>query len=248
MFVVDGERIYWVNDEPDLLSVKSIRKDGSDPREIEVAKVEWLANLLGDGNLLWVIQFGCARVARIDKTTSEVSISKVHDKDPFRLGGATQVAQDEKYVYCGNLPDFHRFEKLTGKAEQVAVGFNAVGPMERIGDEIYVVNNRTALGSRQENLAVLSLPDFSMRDLGKTIGPVANMHHDVARNTLYWTSSFENVMSYSLTSGRIERLAVSPASHIYYNAQDETYFYWSSQDFNPKTRKNAIMRIRKDPR
>ncbi len=248
MFVVDGERIYWANDEPDLLSVKSIRKDGSDPREIEVAKIEWLPNLLGDGNLLWVVQFGCARVARIDKATGEVSITKVHDKDPYRFGGGTCTAQDEKFIYCGNVSVFFRFEKQSQKADQLAVGFNAVGPMERIGDEIYAVNNLPGLGSRQENLAVLGLPDFSMKDLGKTMGPVASMHYDLTRNTLYWTASFENIMSYSLSSGRIERLAISGANHIYYNAQDETYFYWSSQDFNPKTRKNAIMRIRKDPR
>jgi len=103
-----------------------------------------------------------------------------------------------------------------------------IGPVISTGDLLYWVENRAALGTRTENLAMLPHAGGEVTLLGLTGGSVGVLRLDPERRKIYWVSGLGSVGALSLaTPGAISFLAQDQEMRGGMTA-DAGYIYWAS--------------------
>jgi hypothetical protein len=240
--VVDDTHAYWMRPEGTGVVVK-VGKDGSEPTTLPLPGADSttrldLGPIIDDGDSLLVATHGCTTVVRVAKDGSGASTWSVSlDRN---VGGETDLERDGDQVYCSNGKYVHRLDTSTGEASVVTDALSLAGPLKKIGDLIYVANNRPVTNSG-ENLALI-MADHTVTDLGPALGYVDSIVYDEPRKVLHWATglslSTAEVVAFHLDRADPPELLFDHQSMMSSVAADADYIYWGADQ--------AMMRLKKE--
>lgn len=248
MLVVDEAHVYWVRPEG-TGSVMRVNKDGSGAINLPLPGAASTATatptttldlgpIIDAGDALLVATHGCTQIIRVPKDGSATA-SWPLSKDR-NAGGETDLERDGEQVYCSNGKFVHRLDLRTGKASVITDALSMAGPMKKIGDVLYVANDRPVTNTA-ENLASID-PDGTVTDLGATFGNVENILYDGPRSVLLWVTgpslSSAEIVTFHLDRSDPPELLFDHQSMNSSFTADADYIYWGADQ--------AVMRLRKE--
>lgn len=240
--VVDETHAFWMRPEG-TGTVLKVNKDGSAsvtlplPGSDASTRLD-LGPMIDAGEALLIATHGCTTVLRVPKDGSAVTTWPV-SKDR-NVGGETDLERDGDQVYCSNGKYVHLLNTSTGEASVVTDALSLAGPLKKVGDSIYVANNRP-VSNTGENLARIN-PDHTITDLGPALGYVDSIVYDEPRKVLHWVTGLSlanaEVVAFHLDRTDPPELLFDRQSMQSSVVADADYIYWGADQ--------AMMRLKKE--
>lgn len=240
--VVDETHAYWMRPEGTGTLLK-VNKDGSASVSLPLPGADMVTRLdlgpiIDAGEALLIATHGCTTIIRVPKDGSAATTWPV-SKDR-NVGGETDLERDGEQIYCSNGKYVHLLNTSTGEASVVTDALSFAGPMKKLGDSIYVANNRP-VSNTGENLVRIK-PDRTITDLGPALGYVDSIVYDEPRKVLHWVTGLSlanaEIVAYHLDRADPPELLFDHQSMQSSVVADADYIYWGADQ--------AMMRLKKE--
>jgi hypothetical protein len=240
--VVDETHAYWMRPEG-TGTVLKVNKDGSASVTLPLPGADAgtrldLGPIIDAGEALLIATHGCTTIIRVAKDGSGATTWPV-SKDR-NAGGETDLERDGDQVYCSNGKYVHLLNTNTGEASVVTDALSFAGPLKKLGDSIYVANNRPVTNSG-ENLARIN-PDHTITDLGPALGYVDSIVYDEPCKVFHWVTGLSlanaEVVAFHLDRTDPPQLLFDQQSMESSVVADADYIYWGADQ--------AMMRLKKE--
>ncbi len=237
-FVVDQTHVYWA----EQTRVNRVKKDDpGDVTRIDLGAGHGGGGLAGGEHDVFLVDLNCTAIGKISKADLAVAFTPITEASP--LGGVTGIALDASDVFCGRGPNLFVQPRSGGPIAKLVGDQESIGPVASDGTNVYWGNNRSVLGTRTENVAMIPRSGATpAADLGLSggIGQLGALRLDSKRRRLYWMScpaSSVPITTMDLDSKRFDNLIEEQNSEGCGFADDDTHLYWATR--------NGIMRLAK---
>lgn len=221
MLTVDADAVWWMRHN----RLAHAPKHGGAAEEIVLDDKpgEWIGSLCDDGDVVWVVAFGCKKFARVHKRDGAVDLFPGPEGQPTAFGGATGATTNATAVLCANGPNVVAIDKATGVARRLVTGRDWTSYVASVDGRAFVTETLGG-GVTDGQLLEVALATGAVRVAAPLDGAAGFLLHDRARATLYLHPG-TTLVAYALENGTVRPL-VTHSQRRGGGAMDDRFVYW----------------------
>lgn len=244
LLAFDSDYVYWRFKS----LIKRRSKFDGNVTDLDLGGGHWHGGMESDAEHLYVADINCTAIGFVNKASFTLEQFVPIPNGGKNPGTSTTIAVDDNTVYCGHAGFVHAVTKAAPHAVMDLISDQSrVAALVVNKADIYWINNRPNLGTKQESLAAFSTSGGE-RELGVLGFNAASMVSDTSHATLDVVGGHCVIRRYSLTDTHFlddfDASAGRKGEDCFSLVGDSTYFYWTLESLRP-TVTGAIMRAPK---